>query len=160
VNRKRCSNAGVTLIEMMIVVTLIGLLVGLTFPSVSSGIDTLRLNEASNETVSFFNDALTRAVRREQAIEITISKGERTLSMHSPDQGFEKKLALPQGVSIAAVLPEREQEEADAPRQFMVYPGGAVPGIGVEIVNARGVHRVVRVDPITGVARIQEPEAQ
>jgi hypothetical protein len=41
----------------------------------------------------------------------------------------------------------------------MVYPGGAVPRVGVEIVNARGVHRIVRVDPITGVPRIEQPEA-
>lgn len=155
--KQRSSGAGVTLIEMLIVVTLIGLMVGITFPSVSSGVDTLRLNQASNELVSFLNDALIRADRREQAVEITISKAERTLSMRSPEPAIEKKLALPFGVSIASVLPEEDQEP-DAPRRFMVYPGGAVPRIGVDIVNARGVHRIVRVDPITGVPRIEKPE--
>jgi hypothetical protein len=80
--------------------------------------------------------------------------------MRSLDQD-EKKLALPQGISIAAVLPEQEQTETpEPPRRFMVYPGGAVPRVGVDIVNSRGVHRIVRVDPITGVPRIEVPEGK
>jgi len=42
VNNRR----GVTLLEMLIVVALIGLLAGITFPAVTSGIDSLRLNSA------------------------------------------------------------------------------------------------------------------
>jgi len=155
---QRRSKAGVTLIEMTIVVTLIGLMVGLTFPAVSAGVDSLRLSEASSRLVSFFNDALNRSERRQQPVEVIISKAQRALTMHSPDAGFEKKLELPQGISVVSILPEAK-EESDAPRQFMVYPGGAVPRVGVEIVNARGVHRIVRVDPITGVPRIEQPEA-
>jgi prepilin-type N-terminal cleavage/methylation domain-containing protein len=159
-SRERYSSAGVTLIEMLIVVAIIGLMVGVLFPSASSGVDSLRLNEASNKLVNFFNDALNRAERREQAVEISISKVERKLSIRSADLG-EKTLSLPQGISIAAILPEREQTETpEAPRRFMVYPGGTVPRVGVEIVNSRGARRIVRVDPITGVPRIEVPEGR
>jgi type II secretory pathway pseudopilin PulG len=144
----------------LIVVAIIGLMVGVLFPSASSGVDSLRLNEASNKLVNFFNDALNRAERREQAVEISISKVDRTLSIRSPDLG-EKKLSLPQGISIAAIFPEQEQTETpEPPRRFMVYPGGTVPRVGVEIVNSRGAHRIVRVDPITGVPRIEVPEGR
>ncbi len=157
-------SAGVTLIEMLIVVTLIGLMVGISFPALSSGIDSLRLNEATNKVVSFFNDALVRAGRRELAVEITISKKDRTLSMSSPGARGETKVELPQGVSVVRVLPEAVEqtgeEQAGAPRRFMVYPGGAPPRIGVELANSRNVHRIVRVDPITGVPRIEKAEAQ
>jgi len=157
-NRRRSNSAGVTLIEMLIVVAIIGLMVGVLFPSASSGVDSLRLNEASNKLVNFFNDALNRAERREQAVEISISKVERTLSIRSPGLG-EKTFSLPQGISIAAILPEQEQVESpEPPRRFMVYPGGTVPRVGVEIVNSRGARRIVRVDPITGVPRIEVPE--
>ncbi len=155
------SAAGVTLIEMLIVVTLIGLMVGITFPALSSGIDSLRLNEATNKLVSFFNDALVRAGRRELAVEIAISKKERTLTMSTPGVRGETKIELPQGISVVRVLPEAvEQSEPGAPRRFMVYPGGTPPRIGVEIANARNVHRIVRVDPITGVPRIEKAEPQ
>jgi prepilin-type N-terminal cleavage/methylation domain-containing protein len=156
VNRPRGA-AGVTLIEMLVVVAIIGLLAGITFPSVASGIETMRLNQASNDVVAFFNDALIRAGRRELAVEITISKTERTLAMASPGARGETKIELPQGVNIVHVLPE-PQEETNQPRRFMVYPGGTPPRIGVEISNSRNVHRIVSVDPITGVPRIEKLE--
>jgi prepilin-type N-terminal cleavage/methylation domain-containing protein len=146
--------SGVTLIEMLIVVALIGLLAGITFPSVSAGIDTMRLNSATGSVSGFFNDALNRADRRRQVVELTISKPERTLWLRSSEPGFERRVTLPDGVSIRSILPEPPQEE-QGPRRFLLYPGGAVPRIGVEIANARNVRRIVRLDPITGVPRIE-----
>lgn len=145
---------GVTLIEMLIVVALVGLLVGITFPAVSSGIDTLRLNSATDSVVGLFNEAVIRADRRQQVVELTISRTDRTLSLRSTEPGFERKVELPQGVSILSILPEPPRPE-DGPRQFLLYPGGAVPRLGIEIVNERNVRRIVRLDPITGVPRIE-----
>jgi prepilin-type N-terminal cleavage/methylation domain-containing protein len=150
---------GVTLIEMLIVVALIGLLAGITFPSVSAGLDSLRLTSAGNSLVDFLNAALTRAERRQQVVEVTISKKENALWLHSTEPGFVRKLELPDGIAIVSVLPRPPQPE-EGPRQFYLYPGGALPSLGVEIVNRRGDHRVVSVDPITGVPRIQRVEAQ
>jgi prepilin-type N-terminal cleavage/methylation domain-containing protein len=157
VNRARHRTVGVTLIEMLIVVTLIGLLAGITFPSVSSGLDTMRLNQATNQIVGFFNEALNRAERREQVVEITVLQAQNALLMHSTEPGFERRLDLPQGVSIVRVLPEQEQAEGE-PRQFVLFPDGAVPRVGIQIVNSRKAHRIVRVDPITGVPQIERLE--
>lgn len=145
---------GVTLIEMLIVVALVSLLVGITFPAVSSGIDTLRLNAATDSVVSLFNEAVIRADRRQQVVELTISRTDRTLSLRSGEPGSERKVELPQGVSILSVLPEPPQPE-DGPRRFLLYPGGAVPRLGIEMTNARKVRRIVRLDPITGVPMIE-----
>jgi hypothetical protein len=41
----------------------------------------------------------------------------------------------------------------DGIRQFLIYPGGTVPAIGIEIATAAGHRRTVSVDPITGMAR-------
>src|SRR5512136_502441 len=70
------SQNGVTLLEMLIVLGLIGLLVSISFPSVSSGVDTLRLMSASDSLAGFLNGALTRAERRQLAAEITINMRE------------------------------------------------------------------------------------
>ncbi len=35
----------------------------------------------------------------------------------------------------------------DAPRSFLLYPGGTAPRFGVQLVNRRNVERIVRVDP-------------
>ena len=61
---------------MLIVVTLIALVAGLSYPSVASGLDSLRLRSASDAIVAFLNTALDRADRRQQAVEIRISPRE------------------------------------------------------------------------------------
>jgi len=36
-----------------------------------------------------------------------------------------------------------------------LLPGGNVPRIGIEIVNRKGLRRLVRVNPMTGVPEVQ-----
>ena len=150
-------DAGITLVELLVVVSLISLMIGISFPALTSGIDSLRLNGAANSVVSFFNTGLSRAERRQQVVEITISKAENSLTMRSSEPGFIRKLELPGGVAITHVIPEAP-ENPDAPRTFMLYPAGAVPRFGVALVNRRNVEKIVRLDPITGVPQVEQPE--
>ena len=152
------TESGVTLIELVVVVSLISLLVGISFPAITSGIDSLRLNAAANSVVTFFNTGLSRAERRQQVVEITIFKARNMLEMRSSEPGFARTLVLPEGVSILAVLPQIP-EQPDAPRSFLLYPGGTVPSFGVQMLNRRNAQRIVRVDPITGVPRTETPKS-
>jgi prepilin-type N-terminal cleavage/methylation domain-containing protein len=153
----RNAQSGVTLIELLIVMAIIGLLVGISFPALTSGIDSLRLNAATNGVVSFLNQGLNRADRRQQVVAITISPADNTLSMRSTEAGFARRMVLPEGVSIVRVLPEALGEPG-ASRSFLIYPGGTVPRFGVQLINKRNVERIVRVDPITGVPRVEQVE--
>ena len=148
---------GITLVELLVVVAIISLMVGISFPAITSGIDSLRLNAATNGVVSFFNTALNRAERRQQVVAITISKTENEISMRSTEPGFSRKLDIPQGVTITRIFPELP-DNPDAPRMFLLYPGGTVPRFGVQLMNRRNVERIVRVDPITGVPRVEQVE--
>ena len=151
------SEAGVSLIEMIVVVSLIAILVGISFPSVASGIETLRLNSAAESTVAFINGGLNRAERRQQMVEVTILKSENALSLRSATPGFERRLDLPEGIKIESVLPEMPEDDAAGSRTFLLYPGGTVPAFGIALVNRKQAQRVVRVDPITGVPLIESP---
>jgi len=141
---------------MLLVVTLIGLMVGISFPSITSGVDSLRLSSAADATASFLNGALNRAERRQQVMEVTISKQQSKLTLRSSEAGFTRELGMPTGVSITGVLPD--QLESNGDRHVFLYPGGTVPRIGVELTNKRGTRRIVRVDPMTGVPQIEIPE--
>jgi prepilin-type N-terminal cleavage/methylation domain-containing protein len=158
--RPERSHAGVTLIEMMVVVALISLMVGISFPAITSGIDSLRLKAATNSVVSFLDAGLSRAERRQQVIEITISKPDNSIEMRSSEPGFSRRLQMPEGVSIVQVLPQLTDnpESFEVARTFFLYPGGTVPPLGVQLINRRNVQRVVRVDPITGVPHVEAPE--
>jgi prepilin-type N-terminal cleavage/methylation domain-containing protein len=155
----RSTAAGVTLIELLVVLALMGIVAGLTFPAITSGIDSLRLNSATNGVVGFFNSGLNRAERRQQVVQITISKADNSLSMQSTEPGFTRKLEIADGVTIEQVLPET-QADPNAPRSFLLYPGGTVPPFGVRLINRRGVERVVHVDPMTGVPVVDRLERQ
>ena len=150
------ATAGVTLIEMLVVVALISLMVGISYPAITSGIDSLRLRAASNSVVSFINAGLSRAARRQQVVEITIYKQENSLEMQSAEPGFVRKMQLPEGITITHLLPELP-DDVSTSRTYLLYPGGTAPPLGVQMMNRRNVERVVRVDPITGVPRVEAP---
>jgi prepilin-type N-terminal cleavage/methylation domain-containing protein len=150
------ARSGVTLIELMVVVALISLMVAISFPAITSGVDSLRLNAATNGVVRFFNIGLTRAERRQEAVEITISKAQNSLAMRSTDPRFGMRLELPDGVTITRVLPDLPGNP-DGPRIFLLYPGGTAPPCGVQLMNRRNVERIVRVDPVNGVPQVEAP---
>ncbi len=149
---------GVTLLEMLIVVALAGLLASISYPAVSAGLDSLRLASAADQVAAFFNGALNRAERRQEALELTLDLERSTLDARSA-AGYAKRLEIGGGVRIAAVLPELLAPEGRL-RRFLVLPGGTPPAVTVELANARGAVRRVRVDPITGVPEVAREPAR
>jgi hypothetical protein len=141
--------------------TLIALIAGISFPSVSSGIDSLRLRSAGDQIVSFLNTSLDRAGRRQQAVEILVSPEENTFIARSSDLGFTRRLDVPEPVRILSV-----NTRVDVPnlnpngeRRFLLYPGSAAPRLVIEIGIPQGRRRTITMDPLTGFPR-SEPVNQ
>jgi len=134
---------------MLIVVAIVGLIAGISFPAVSSGIDSLRLSSASDSLVSFLNGALNRSERRQQVVQISISVEKNAVYLNSPD--LARELDMPTGITIEAV---------HGPPLFLLLPGATVPRVGIQIINRKGARRIVRVNPMTGVPEIERVEVQ
>jgi len=149
---------GVTLLEMLIVITLMALLAGLVYPSASAGLDTIRLRSAADQVVSFLNVALDRAQRRQQVIELRISPAENALGARSADVSFDRTMSLAEPVRITSVEPALVNGfNADAQRRFLIYPGGTLPRIIVNLATRDGRKREVVVDPVSGTPRAEIP---
>ena len=146
---------GVTLIEMLIVVAIIGIMVGITFPAIGSGIESLRLSAASDGVAGFLQSSLTRTERSQRMMELTISRADSSLTLAG--ENFQRRYELQEGVKIVEILPVLPIDPA-LPRRFLLYPGGAPPRIALRLVNRNGAERMVSLDPITGVARIERVE--
>jgi prepilin-type N-terminal cleavage/methylation domain-containing protein len=157
---RRFPQRGVTLIEMLIVMTLLSLMVGISFPVAAAGIDNIRLTSAAEQTASFLNQALTRADRRQEVIELTISPRDNLIQARSLDPRSLRRHEYSDGVSIARILPEYPQEIPGQPKRFLLYPGGAIPRIGIQLRNRRGGVRVISIDPVSGVPLIERSAPQ
>jgi type II secretory pathway pseudopilin PulG len=139
---------------MMVVVGIIGLIAGISFPAVSAGIDSVRLASASDSVAAFLNAAVNRAERRQQPLELVISPRDNLISLYSNEPGFMRELRMPEGVRLEAVLPQIPADLEGA-RRLILMPGATVPGIGIQIANRRGTRRIVRLDPMTGFPRVE-----
>jgi prepilin-type N-terminal cleavage/methylation domain-containing protein len=147
---------GLTLIETLIAVSLVALLSGIAYPSVTAGLDTLRLRSAADSIASLLTAAVERAERRQQPVEITIARDQNLILVRGADPRLERRLEIPAGVRIAAVLPV--PPTGDPPqRQFLLHPSGTVPRIGIVLASGRGSRRLVRIDPVVGVPEITIP---
>jgi prepilin-type N-terminal cleavage/methylation domain-containing protein len=150
---------GVTLIELLIVMTIVALLAGLAYPSAVAGLDSLRLRSAASQMASFLNAAMDRAERRQQAVELRISPAEDALGARSADSSFAAVMSLPDSIAIAAIEPAMINAEGqNQPRRFLLYPGGTLPRIAIELVTREGRKRRVTVDPVTGLPRSETVE--
>jgi prepilin-type N-terminal cleavage/methylation domain-containing protein len=147
------ASRGITLIEMMVVVAIIGLIVAVAAPSVSAGLDSVRLTTAADSVATFLHRAVNRAQRRQEPVELVISIPESKLSLYSNDPGFVRELKMPEGVRIEALEP-REEEDGDGLRRLILMPGASAPGIGIELATRHGGKRLIRLDPMTGFPRI------
>jgi type II secretion system protein H len=155
----RVNERGVTLIEMLIVVAIMALVVGLTYPSAAAGLDSVRLRSAASEVASFLDTAMERADRRQQVVEIRISPKENAMAARSADSSFVRALALPNFIGISAVEPPLvNASDPNEPRRFLLYPGGTLPRIVVQLESKDGRKRRVVVDPITGMPRSEAPD--
>ncbi len=146
--------------EMMVVVAIIALIVGLSSPSITAGLDSVRMATAGDSISSFLNSAVNRAERHQQPVAVVITPKENRLSAYSNEAGYQRELTLPDGILIEAVLPPQEVEDPDGVRRLILMPGASVPGIGIQFANRRGAHRIVRLDPMTGFPHVERVDSK
>ena len=136
------------------VVAIIGLIVAVAFPAVTSGLESIRLVSASDSIVSFLNAGLNRAERRQTPVEIVISLPENKIKLSAIDTS--RELGMPESIRMVRIHPVLPTGD-DQQRSFVLYPNGAIPRFGVEIATSNGGRRIVRVDPITGIPQVEIP---
>lgn len=149
---------GVTLIEMVVVVAIAGLIVAVSIPSATAGLDSVRLASATGSIASFLNAAVNRTERLQLPIEVVVDIKKNRLMLYSDEPGFTRELSMPGGITMEAVLGVKPQDPfgpQDAPNRLLLIPGASTPAIGIQISNRHGLRRIVRLDPMTGFPRVE-----
>jgi Tfp pilus assembly protein FimT len=130
--------------EMLVVITIIGLIVAVATPSISAGLDSVRMASATDSISAFLNAAVTHAERRQQPVLLVISSKESRFE--AVGRGFQRELRLPDGIQL---------EDSEPERRIVLLPGATIPGIAIQIANHRGGRRIIRLDPMTGFPRVE-----
>lgn len=146
---------GVTLLEMLIVLMVVGLLVGLAYPGIGAGLDSLRLRSAADQAAALFVQAMTRVERRQEPVEIVIDQADGKILARDFRGGFFRQQQLEPGLSIAGILPPLAGPGEEAARSVLLVPGEPFPALGLVLANARGQRRLVRIDPLTAAAAVE-----
>jgi prepilin-type N-terminal cleavage/methylation domain-containing protein len=72
--RERCARqAGLTLAELLVVVSIVGVVAGLSLPNLSRAIDNARLKGATQQLVALYQDARLRATQNNASYEVLVS---------------------------------------------------------------------------------------
>lgn len=155
---RRHASAGVTLMEMLVVMVLISLMVGIAVPSFQAGLPAIRLHTASSSVARFLSAARNEVERGQRPVVLHVSPERGRLSFQSVDASGARELVaqevdMPDGVSIRGVFPAPLGMERAA-REFVLFPGGGLPAFAVALANERGGQRWVSLDPITYVPLI------
>lgn len=160
-NRRR-ARQGITLLEMLIALALIGIMSSIVWPAASSALEGIRLRSSADSVASLLAQAALRVERRQQPVEIVIDIEKSRLEVIGVSVSDRRELELDPGIRVAGVEPrllvdEGGDEEQPAERRFVLMPGSGWPAIRVELANQRNARRVVRLDPITGAPEVQIP---
>jgi general secretion pathway protein H len=127
------TEAGATLIEMLVVIGILGLVAGLVFPTWSSPLRRVQLYEARSALVAHLRDARADSVRSGDSVTLELSDDGRAY-------GWEQSRAvLPAGVGIDG-----------EPRAITFFADGSSSG---GVLRLKDAHRAltIQIDPASGL---------
>ncbi len=109
----RNRRSGVTLLEMLIVVSIIAAIASISFPALTAGLAGIRLASAAGSVASYLTSSMNNVERREQPAAILISPKDNLISVFTAASGDKPltRLEMPAGILI-------EGDEAQALRAF------------------------------------------
>ena len=147
------SQAGVTLLELLVVAALASILLALVFPSIRAGMGTIELRSSAQRLAAAAKFARDQAIFRQRPYELEIDLDSKTVSV-SDTQGGTRSFDLPEGVHIGAILPP-ESEPAPRIRRFLFTPDGSSVPFEIVLENPRR-RLAITTDPLTGFPRIAD----
>lgn len=141
------SSAGLTLLELLVALALAGMIMAISFPSATSGLDGVRLQASGRRVASFINAAREHAEREQVPVEVAVEA--KRLQALAAGGGWERTLELTEGVET--VVSEGEPRT----RRMVLLPGVPAPRVRFGLRSSRGRTLTVETNPLTGVPHIE-----
>jgi prepilin-type N-terminal cleavage/methylation domain-containing protein len=140
---QRSTVSGITLIELLVVVAIIGLMVSISFPTLTTGLDGFRLRGAVDRAGTLFQRARVEADRRQQPVQFSADPRTNQLRALAVDASWRETLDLADGVRIV---------QPPAAQSWLLFPGSPPPQVRVLLEARTGGRRGFSISVFTGVA--------
>jgi len=165
-----CDYMGVTLLELLVVMTLAAVLLAVTFPSIRAGMGTLELRTSAQHLAAAAKYARDQAIFRQRPFELEIDGIAGTISVLDSG-GRSSSFQLPSGVHVETILPAEigfpivrkttspggtaTSDASLRTRSFLFTADGNSAPFQVVLANGRRQIKIAA-DPLTGVPKISE----
>jgi len=146
----RAHEAGVTLLELVIVLAIISLAVSLVAPRFGNWSDEWTLRSAAERVAQTVRYARARALFEQSYYVVEIEPETRSVRVFNPTSGFLRGFALPRGVKF-------DDDEDPSPRvvRLLLPPSGVVEERNLWLSNRRGSKFRIHVDFMLGAPAVE-----
>lgn len=150
----RFGDKGFSLLELVIVLIVIGLAAGLSYPSLRRGTNAFHLRAAGRDVLNHLRYAREKAITEQKEMTVTMDPNTQTVILSDAAGEDRKVMTLPGDVKIVEMR-SVEQEIKEGPLVTRFLPNGSAESAEIVLKADNGGEIRLIVDSITGGSRIQ-----
>jgi prepilin-type N-terminal cleavage/methylation domain-containing protein len=155
-NSGKCfsGNKGFSLLELVIVLLVIGLVAGVSYPSLRRGTTVFHLRATGRDVLNHLRYAREKAITEQKEMTVTVDRDSQTVVLADAAGEDRKILTLPQDVKIVE-MKSVGQEITEGGLVARFLPNGSAENAEIVLKADNGGQIRLLVDPVTGGSRIQ-----
>ena len=149
------SSVGFTLIELVVVLVIMGLALGVSYPMMSRGTTAFHMRATGRDIVNAIRYAREKAITEQVEMRIVVDRETQKVTLSDAVGGGERSYQMPYDVRIER-MSLSGQQALDGPLVLRFLPNGSSESAEIFIRSKRGGLLRIQTDPLTGGARINE----
>ena len=148
------AEAGFTLLELIVVVLIIALVLGISYPSMSRGSSALHLRTTSRDILNTFRFAREKAISEQASMQLVINRRDQKIVLADILGESLRTYSLPTDVKIQRMA-HSGGEVSDDVMTVRFLPNGSLENARIRLEADSGSLMQVISDPLGGGARIE-----